>query len=52
MHLGFGREDRFVDAHRLMAKALPETAVNEVPGGHDWVTWNRLWENFLDSRFA
>jgi pimeloyl-ACP methyl ester carboxylesterase len=52
MHLGFGREDRFVHAHRLMAQALPQTAVHEVPGGHDWVTWNRLWEKFLDSRFA
>lgn len=52
MHLGCGREDRFADAHRLMAQALPNTAVNEVPGGHDWATWSLLWQNFLDLRFA
>jgi pimeloyl-ACP methyl ester carboxylesterase len=52
MHLGFGREDRFADAHRLMAQALPDGAVNEVAGGHDWATWSLLWENFLDLRFA
>jgi len=52
MHLGFGRDDRFAGALRLMAEALPESAVNVVPGGHDWATWTVLWENFLDSRFA
>lgn len=52
IHLGFGRDDRFADALRLMAEALPESAVNEVPGGHDWATWTVLWENFLDLRFA
>jgi len=23
-----------------------------VPGGHDWPTWGRLWERFLDLRLA
>lgn len=52
IHLGFGREDRFAAAHRLLAQALPQGAVDEVPGGHDWATWTQLWENFLDLRFA
>lgn len=52
MYLGFGREDRFAASHRLMAEVLPAAAVNEVPGGHDWPTWSRLWTNFLDSRFG
>ena len=52
LYLGYGREDRFSDAHRLMAEALPEGAVDVVPGGHDFGTWTVLWENFLDSRFA
>lgn len=52
IHLGFGRDDRFAGALRLMAEVLPESAVNEVPGGHDWATWTVLWENFLDLRFA
>ena len=52
LYLGYGREDRFSDAHRLMAQALPAGAVDVVPGGHDFKTWTVLWENFLDSRFA
>jgi pimeloyl-ACP methyl ester carboxylesterase len=52
LYLGYGREDRFSDAHRLMAEALPAGAVDVVPGGHDLRTWTVLWENFLDSRFA
>jgi pimeloyl-ACP methyl ester carboxylesterase len=52
LYLGYGREDRFAEAHRLMATALPPDAVNVVSGGHDWRTWTTLWENFLDSRFT
>lgn len=52
LHLGFGRDDRFAAAHRLMADALPPDATDVVPGGHDWRTWKTLWENFLDSRFT
>ncbi len=52
LYLGFGRDDRFADAHRLMAEALSPEAVDVVPGGHDWRTWTTLWENFLDSTFT
>jgi hypothetical protein len=52
LYLGYGREDRFSDAHRLMAEALPAGAVDVVPGGHDFTTWTVLWENFLDARFV
>jgi hypothetical protein len=52
LHLGFGRDDRFVAAHRLLAAVLPAASVDIVPGGHEWRTWTTLWENFLDSRFA
>jgi pimeloyl-ACP methyl ester carboxylesterase len=51
LYLGFGRADRFAAAHRLAADTLPPEAVDVVDGGHDWATWFRLWENFLDSRF-
>ena len=51
IHLGLGREDRFAHRHRLLAAALAAGAVDTVPGGHDWPTWHRLWENFLDARF-
>lgn len=50
LHLGFGKHDRFAAAQRLLAAALPENAVHEIEGGHDWRTWSALWDNFLDSR--
>jgi pimeloyl-ACP methyl ester carboxylesterase len=49
LHLGFGRDDRFAAAHRLLAQSLPADSVAIIDGGHDWPTWTRLWENFLDS---
>jgi enterochelin esterase-like enzyme len=52
LHLGFGQDDRFRAAHTLLAAALPADSVDTVQGGHDWPTWTRLWENFLDSRFV
>lgn len=51
LYLGFGQGDRFSAAHELLAATLPADAVDVIPGGHDWPTWSRLWENFLDSRF-
>ena len=52
IHLGLGREDRFGARHRLLAAALAAERVDLVPGGHEWPVWRRLWENFLDARFA
>jgi pimeloyl-ACP methyl ester carboxylesterase len=52
IHLGLGREDRFAERHRVLAAALGSADVDTVPGGHDWPTWHRLWENFLDARFS
>jgi pimeloyl-ACP methyl ester carboxylesterase len=52
LHLGYGQADRFSSAHGLLAAALPADSVDVIDGGHDWPTWSRLWENFLDSRFA
>ena len=44
MALGYGTEDRFAAAHRLLARLLPPERVVTVPGGHDWPTWCRLWQ--------
>ncbi len=52
LYLGFGHDDRFAAAHKLLAAALPPASVDVIAGGHEWRTWTRLWENFLDSRFA
>ena len=46
-YLGFGHEDRFVAAHRLLARQLPMSAVDEVAGGHNWPVWRQLWDRFL-----
>ncbi|HEX3951397.1 MAG TPA: hypothetical protein VHW95_16190 [Steroidobacteraceae bacterium] len=50
--LGYGRGDRFSGGHDLLAAALPAGSVAVVGGGHEWRTWTRLWETFLDSHFA
>jgi pimeloyl-ACP methyl ester carboxylesterase len=52
VHLGLGREDRFARRHGLMAAALAPDRVDVVPGGHDWPTWRRLWDRFLDARMV
>jgi enterochelin esterase-like enzyme len=52
LYLGYGLEDRFARSQGLLADALPPGAVDVVPGGHDWGTWTKLWENFLDLRFT
>ena len=52
LYLGFGQGDRFSAAHELLAATLAGDAVDVIAGGHDWPTWSRLWENFLDARFT
>ena len=52
MHLGLGRDDRFAHRHLVLARALPPADVDSVPGGHDWPTWRKLWDNFLVSRLS
>jgi pimeloyl-ACP methyl ester carboxylesterase len=43
VHLGYGRDDRFGAASRLLESRLPASRVVSVEGGHDWPTWRRLW---------
>lgn len=45
--LAYGRDDVFVDAHRLLASSLPATHVLTAPGGHRWPVWQELWLKFL-----
>jgi len=44
--LGLGRDDRFADAMRLLARRLRRAALHEVPGGHDWDAWLPLCRQF------
>jgi pimeloyl-ACP methyl ester carboxylesterase len=43
LYLGFGEEDCFVSAHRLLSAVLPDRQVFIAPGGHTWSTWRHLW---------
>jgi len=48
IYLGYGTYDRFTYAQDLLASLLlPEHAMT-IKGGHDWSTWKKLWEHFLD----
>jgi pimeloyl-ACP methyl ester carboxylesterase len=49
IHCWFGDADRFVDGQRTLARALPAERVHEIPGGHAWADWKRMWNGFLDS---
>jgi hypothetical protein len=52
IRLGYGREDRFANSHRMMAAALAPQDVQVVAGGHEWPAWTQLWAEFLDSQFV
>ncbi|MBI4695219.1 MAG: alpha/beta hydrolase [Gammaproteobacteria bacterium] len=47
IYLGYGTADRFVAAHRLLAAVLPAERVVQLPGAHDWPTWEALWTRLL-----
>ena len=48
LYLGYGRDDRFAPASKLLAERLPATQVATTRGGHDWATWMDLWRRLLD----
>jgi pimeloyl-ACP methyl ester carboxylesterase len=48
VHLGYGRGDRFAEAHERLRDLLPAERTIDVPGGHDWRAWRELWDTMLD----
>ncbi len=42
--LGYGESDRGANAHAVLAAALEPSSVYTLEGGHDWNTWQPLWE--------
>lgn len=51
-YLYYGESDRFADGQHRMGEALAADRVHRVPGGHDWPTWRRAWDAFLDGHAA
>jgi pimeloyl-ACP methyl ester carboxylesterase len=47
VHCYYATGDRFVSGQRRMAAVLDADRVREMPGGHDWESWGRLWNEFL-----
>ncbi|HCN91000.1 MAG TPA: alpha/beta hydrolase [Oxalobacteraceae bacterium] len=52
VHLGYGRQDRFAPSLQLVADALAGQRIDTIPGDHDWPTWQKLWENFLEQTIS
>jgi pimeloyl-ACP methyl ester carboxylesterase len=48
IYLGYGTNDRFTYSQDLLASLLPPEQVIAIDGGHDWTTWKKLWDRFLD----
>lgn len=47
LYLGAGLDDRFADAHALLAAALPNQRVFSSAGGHDWAPWRDVWRRIV-----
>jgi pimeloyl-ACP methyl ester carboxylesterase len=50
IYLGYGTKDRFTYAQDFLASLLPAEQVLAIDGGHDWSTWKKLWNQFLDRK--
>jgi pimeloyl-ACP methyl ester carboxylesterase len=47
VYLGYGRADRFADSLRALASLLPPEHSFTSEGGHDWLVWRGLWQQWL-----
>ena len=48
IHVAYGRNDSFAPGIKLLAELLPAENVRHLPGGHDWKTWAKLWDGYLE----
>ncbi len=48
IYLGYGNDDMYVNAQKLLATALPENHISRRDGGHDYETFKALWLTFLE----
>lgn len=47
LYMGYGKDDKFSDAHDLFSKYIPKAHSVAISGEHDWPTWKSLWQSFL-----
>jgi pimeloyl-ACP methyl ester carboxylesterase len=48
VYLASAHHDPLNYGHRLLGEALPPERVIAIDGDHEWLTFERLWEQFLD----
>jgi pimeloyl-ACP methyl ester carboxylesterase len=48
VHLSTGTRDRFGRGQSMLAALLPSQNVRTLAGGHDWQTWQGLWQDWLE----
>lgn len=47
LFMGCGSRDDFAPAVELVRALLPASHTRMIEGGHDWLTWRRLWRELL-----
>ncbi len=50
LYLGYGKQDRYIDAIKLFENILDKNHVVLVEGRHNWATGQKVWEKQLSSR--
>lgn len=48
--IGCGRDDNLAHAVHTLKKLRPDAHLEWVEGSHDWSTWTRLWQRYLETR--
>jgi len=48
LYMGYGDQDRLIKGHELLSDVLGKDRVIIVEGDHNFVTFAKIWESFLD----
>ena len=51
IYLGYGKQDKYINAIKLFENILDKNYVVTVKGGHTWATGKKIWQKQLSSRF-
>ena len=50
IYLGYGKQDRYVEAIKLLQDILDKKNIVTVEGKHNWVTGRKIWQKQLSTR--